>query len=392
MSTEKNQAKPDQKAVPADADQLEINSSQPALDSPLAIEDPEVEEERVQHQFQSQTIPAERQDQPVEIEGTPAGQMIPAPVGLPPKRQRLVWLGVLLKNPKALLGMAIVLLFVLVALLAPLIAPGDPTEFVGPPNQPPSAQFILGTEGQGKDVFKQTVWGARETLIIGFATGFLITLISTFIGMTAGYFRGRIDDILTLITNIFLVIPGLPLLIILSAFLQPNTTTIILTLAFTGWAFGARVKRSQTLSLREKDFVAAARVSGESNFKIIFTEILPNMISIIMGSFISSTTYAIAASTSLAFIGLANVSEVTWGTNLYWAQNGGAILQGAWWAFVPSGLCVALVAFGLSFINYALDEVTNPRLRAEKELNKTLKGTAFKKARTRATPVLRRPS
>jgi peptide/nickel transport system permease protein len=113
------------------------------------------------------------------------------------------------------------------------------------------------------------------------------------------------------------------------------------------------------------------------------------MISIIMGSFISSTTYAISASTALAFIGLGNVSEVTWGTNLYWSQNNGAILQGAWWTFVPSGLCVALVAFGLSFINYALDEVTNPRLRAEKELNKVLKGTTFKKTHTRATPVLR---
>jgi peptide/nickel transport system permease protein len=111
-----------------------------------------------------------------------------------------------------------------------------------------------------------------------------------------------------------------------------------------------------------------------------------------MGSFLSSTIYAIGASTSLAFIGLVNVSEVNWGTNLYGAQNGGAILQGAWWTFVPSGLCVALVAFGLSFINYALDEVTNPRLRAEKELNHLLKGTPYQRARTRATPVLRRTS
>ncbi|MBN9390961.1 MAG: ABC transporter permease [Chloroflexi bacterium] len=332
-----------------------------------------------------------RQEQPVEIEGTPAGQIVVAPPAtLPvPTRQRLVWLRTLLKNPKALVGIAIVVFFILVAVLAPVIAPGDPTEFVDAPNLPPSAAHLFGTEGQGKDVFRQTVWGAQISLLIGFATGLLITIVSTVIGMTAGYFRGRVDDLLTLLTNLFLVIPGLPLLIILSAFLSPGTGTIIGTLAFTGWAFGARVKRSQTLSLREKDFVAAAKVSGESGFRIIFSEIMPNMISIIMGSFISSTTYAIGASTALAFIGLGNVSEVTWGTNLYWAQNGGAILQGAWWTFVPSGLCVALVAFGLSFINYALDEVTNPRLRAEKELNRTLKGTAFKKTKTRATPVLR---
>lgn len=392
MSTENKKPEQDKKVAPAD--QLNLKPSLPEADpeADLAIESQEIAENRAEHQYGAINSTADRQNQQVEIEGTPAGQLIPAPVGLPPKRQRLIWLGVLLKNPKAILGMGIVLLFIVMAVAAPIIAPGDPTEFVGPPYQPPFGKYLLGTEGQGKDVFRQTVWGARDTLIIGFATGILITIISTLIGMSAGYFRGRVDDILTLFTNIFLVIPGLPLLIILSAFLQPNTQTVILTLAFTGWAFGARVKRSQTLSLREKDFVAACRVSGESNFKIIFTEILPNMISIIMGSFISSTTYAIGASTSLAFIGLVNVSEVNWGTNLYWAQNGGAILQGAWWAFVPSGLCVALVAFGLSFINYALDEVTNPRLRAEKELNHVLKGTAYRKVRTRATPVLRGPS
>jgi peptide/nickel transport system permease protein len=333
------------------------------------------------------------QNQPIQVEGTPAGQIVVAlPAALPvPARQRLVWLRTLLKNPKALLGITIVVFFILIALLAPVIAPGDPNEFVGPPNLPPSSEHFFGTEGQGKDVFRQTVWGARISLLIGFGTGILITIVSTTIGMTAGYFRGRIDDLLTLLTNLFLVIPGLPLLIILSAFLSPGTGTIIGTLAFTGWAFGARVKRSMTLSLREKDFVAAAKVSGEGSFKIIFSEIMPNMISIIMGSFIGATNYAIGASTALAFIGLGDVSEVTWGTNLYWAQNGGAILQGAWWAFIPSGLSVALVAFGLSFINYALDEVTNPRLLADKELNKLLKGTAFEKSHTRATPVLRRP-
>ena len=333
-----------------------------------------------------------RQELPVEVEGTPAGQIVVTPATLPvPTRQRLIWLRTLLKNPKALVGIAIVSIFILVAVFAPVIAPGDPTEFVDSPNLPPSATHLFGTEGQGKDVFRQTVWGARTSLFIGFVTGLIITVVSTIIGMSAGYFRGRIDDVLTLLTNLFLVMPGLPLLIILSAFLAPGTGTIIGALAFTGWAFGARVKRAQTLSLREKDFVAGARVGGESSFKIIFSEIMPNMISIIMGSFISATTYAISASTALAFIGLGNVSEVNWGTNLYWSQNNGAILQGAWWTFVPSGLCVALVACGLSFINYALDEVTNPRLRAEKELNNVLKGKNFRKTRTRATPVYRQP-
>lgn len=297
---------------------------------------------------------------------------------------RFGWLIAILRNPKALLGSVILLTFVLMAAFAPVIAKHDPTKFVGRPHQEPSAKYWFGTQGQGKDVFSQTLWGARTSLTIGFATGILTTVIGILVGMTAGYFGGWVDDVLSLLTNVVLIIPGLPLLAILAAFLSPGRTTIIIVLSVIGWAWPARVLRSQTLTLRTKDFVASSVVAGEGHFNIIFREILPNMTSLITSNLFGSIIYAIGAETGLSFLGLTNVSDVSWGTNLYWAQNNAGLLVGAWWTIVPSGLCVALIAFALAMINYAMDEITNPRLRAEKELS-----NVFKQRSILATPVVR---
>ena len=302
------------------------------------------------------------------------------------KNKNSIW-RLLLRNRMFLGGIGIVLFFSMIALLAPVIAPTPPEKFVGGANIAPSAEFWFGTTALGKDVFSQTVWGARNSLIIGFGTAVVATIAALLVGMTAGYFGGTVDDVLTLIMNVFLVIPGLPLLIVLSGYLNPGTTTVIFVLALTGWAFAARIVRSQMLSLRAKDFVAAAKVSGESNFRIIFVEIMPNMASIIVGLAVGAVSYGIAAATALSFLGLTDISAVTWGTNLYWAQNGNALLVGAWWTFAPSGLSVALVIFGLALINYAMDEITNPRLRAEKDVSNVTKGQA--NTEIRATPVVR---
>ena len=302
------------------------------------------------------------------------------------KNKNSIW-RLLLRNRMFLGGIGIVLFFSMIALLAPVIAPTAPEKFVGGANIAPSAEFWFGTTALGKDVFSQTVWGARNSLIIGFGTAVVATIAALLVGMTAGYFGGTVDDVLTLIMNVFLVIPGLPLLIVLSGYLNPGTTTVIFVLALTGWAFAARIVRSQMLSLRSKDFVAAAKVSGESNFRIIFVEIMPNMASIIVGLAVGAVSYGIAAATALSFLGLTDISAVTWGTNLYWAQNGNALLVGAWWTFAPSGLSVALVIFGLALINYAMDEITNPRLRAEKDVSNVTKGQA--NTEIRATPVVR---
>jgi peptide/nickel transport system permease protein len=223
-------------------------------------------------------------------------------------------------------------------------------------------------------------------------TGLFTTALGVIIGMTAGYFRGRVDDVLSLITNVFLIVPALPLLVTLSAFLgSGNSRFMVLVLTITGWAWPARIMRAQTLSLREKDFVSAAKVSGERQGRIIFQEILPNMTSIVAASLFGSTLYAIGASAGLEFLGLGNPSVVSWGTNLYWAGNNSGLLTGAWWTFVPAGACIAVVAFACALVNYAIDEVTNPRLRAQRESSDGLKRQrrTIRIAKSRGTPVAR---
>jgi peptide/nickel transport system permease protein len=298
-------------------------------------------------------------------------------------------LGRLLTEPKAVLGLTILAIFVLMAVFAPLIAPGDPSHYVDRQNQPPSAGHWLGTTGQGQDVLAEVVWGSRISLFIGFTVGFLTTLIGLVIGMAAGYLHGIADGVLNMFTNVFLIIPGLPLLITLASFLPPGTLTVILVLTVTGWAWGARVFRSQTLSLREKDFVSASVVSGESTAYIIFSEILPNMLSLVVVSFFGSVAYTIGADAGLAFLGFENVNAVSWGTMLFWASNNSALLTGTWWTFVPPGLCIALVAFATTMLIYAVDELTNPRLRSEKEIVSVLK--RFHVTSKRSTPVVRKP-
>ena len=303
------------------------------------------------------------------------------------------WVGPFLRNRKAILGTTILLTFVLAATFAPQLADFGPREFAARPNQAPSTTHLLGTDGQGRDVFSQIVWGARKTLRNGFLVGLIVTFIGSVIGLTAGYFRGWIDDVLSTVMNVFLIIPGLPLLVVLAAFLAdglwilPESMVVVLALSATAWAWPARVLRSQMLSLREKDFVSAAVVSGESKIRIIFREIFPNMTSIVLASFLGSTIFAIGAEAGLEFLGLGDLSVTSWGTILYWAQNNSGLLLGAWWTFIPAGVCIALVAFSLVLMNYAMDEVTNPRLRAQQEAKNALKHSVNKHGR--ATPVLR---
>ncbi len=204
--------------------------------------------------------------------------------------------------------------------------------------------------------------------------------------MSAGYFRGWVNDALSLFINVFLVMPGLPLAIILAAYLPAGNLTLVGVLSLTGWAWGAWVLRSQVLSLREKDFVAAALVSGESHMHIIFSEIFPNMVSLVVSNIIGATVYGIGAEVALEFLGLGNVSAVSWGSILFWACNSNAMMRNAWWQFMPAGLCVAIVGFALTLVNNAIDEVTNPRLRSELELANVLRKYHVKTGRS--TPVI----
>lgn len=273
----------------------------------------------------------------------------------------------LASNRKALFGLCLLAVFAAVALLAPFLAPGDPSRITSLASQAPSTEHLLGTTAKGQDVLALTVWGSRSSLTVGFVVGTASTLIGILVGLASAYFGRAVDDVLSLLTNIFLLLPGLPLLVILAAFLPPGAGTVVLVLIITGWAGSARVLRSQALSIRSKDFVAAAVVTGERPLRIMFREILPNMASIVMSTFLACVIGAIGAQAGLEFLGLGDVSVVSWGTNLYWASNDGALMTGSWWAFVPSGLCIALVAFALAMVNYAVDEVTNPRLRVNKK-------------------------
>jgi peptide/nickel transport system permease protein len=301
------------------------------------------------------------------------------------------WVQAVLHSRKATLGALIALLFVAMALLAPVIAPGDPSDFVARPHQPPSAEHWLGTTGQGQDVFAQTVWGSRSTLAVGLLVGLFTTAIGVLVGVGSGYLGGVLDDLITLVTNIFLIVTRLPLLVVLAAFLgSGNPAYIVFVLTLTGWAWPARVMRAQALSLREKDFVAAAQVSGERGIRIVLSEMLPNMFSIVVASFLGSAIFAIGAAAGLEFLGLGNPSTVSWGTNLYWAGNNAGLLTGAWWTFVPAGLCIALIAFAFVLMNYAIDEITNPRLRSRGAAIKLLKQPGVSLTAGRATPILQR--
>ncbi|WP_425860144.1 ABC transporter permease [Arthrobacter sp. TWP1-1] len=269
----------------------------------------------------------------------------------------------LFTNTKAMVGATILLIFIALALLAPLLFPGDPSRITDMASLEPSPEHWLGTTAKGQDVLALTVHGSRSSLLVGLTVGFASTFVGILVGLASAYFGKFIDESLSLITNVFLLLPGLPLLVILAAFLPPGLGTVIVVLIITGWAGSARVLRSQALSIRSKDFVAAAVVSGERAGRIMFREILPNMASIVMGTLLGCVIYGIGAQAGLEFLGLGDTSTVSWGNNLFWAGNEGALLTGSWWVFVPSGLCIALVAFALSLINYAVDEVTNPRLR-----------------------------
>ncbi|WP_327341354.1 ABC transporter permease [Streptomyces europaeiscabiei] len=269
----------------------------------------------------------------------------------------------LIDSKKALTGLILLALFALLALLAPVLAPGDPSLINSTGSQTPSAAHWLGTTAKGQDVLALTLWGARSSLFVGFTVGLVATAVAIVVGLASAYFGRVVDDALTLVTNIFLLLPGLPLLIILAAFLPPGTSTVVLVLVVTGWAGSARVLRAQAKSIRGKDFVAAAVVTGERPLRIMFREILPNMASVVMTTLLGCVIFGIGAQAGLEFLGLGDSSVVSWGTNLYWASNDGALMTGAWWAFVPSGLCIALVAFAIALVNYAVDEITNPRLR-----------------------------
>lgn len=269
-------------------------------------------------------------------------------------------------NRKVTLGIVIVGFFLLVALLGPLFVHQDPTAVSDDILDGPSAAHWLGTTLSGQDVFTQLIVGARASIALGFIAGGITTILSVAVGLISGYYGGALDEVFQLATNVFLVLPTLPLAILLAVYLPFNgTVTLGIVIVVTGWSWGARVLRAQTLSMCSRDYVEAARARGEGSLRIIFFEIFPNEIALVAAELLGTIIYAILAETGLEYIGLGNLNGISWGTMLFFAQNGSALLQGAWWWFLPPGLCIALLGAGLAYLNYGIDEVANPRLRKE---------------------------
>jgi peptide/nickel transport system permease protein len=275
---------------------------------------------------------------------------------------------------KAKVGAVLLGVFILAAIIGPEFTPYDPS-FQNPnPNASllsPSAQHLLGTTQSGQDVLSQLLVGIRMTLVLAAEVGVIATVLSVLVGVTSAFLGGIWDEVLSLLTNVFLVIPSLPLLILLLGYLsQRGDMATIVVLSVLGWPWGARVIRAQTLTIRSRDFIAASKETGERTWRIITYEIIPNQVSLIAANFVNTVLYAIGASVALAFVGLADLNSWSLGTMLYWAESAQALTLGAWWWFLPPGIAVALMGTSLVLLNTGLDELGNPRLRDARNATK----------------------
>ncbi|MGP6169881.1 dipeptide/oligopeptide/nickel ABC transporter permease/ATP-binding protein [Microbacterium sp. A196] len=284
------------------------------------------------------------------------------------------------KSGKVLAGLIIVIFFVLLAVFGPMLTSYSPQTSSADLLQPPSAEHWFGTTQTGQDVFAQFVYGARISLGVGIFAGIISQIVSVIVGVVGGYFRGISDDLLYILTAVFLVVPGMPLLIVLTGYLPSRgMISVAIVIAITSWAGSARVLRAQTMSLRRREFIEAARATGESRTRIVLAEIMPNALPLIASGFLFSVIGAVLAEAGLSFLGLGSLTTTSWGSMLYFAQSSQAFLFGAWWWFVPPGLAIAIIGAGLALINFGIDEYSNPRLRTGK-------------SRAKAAPVTRTAS
>ncbi|MGR5285012.1 ABC transporter permease [Vibrio maritimus] len=270
-------------------------------------------------------------------------------------------------NPKAFVGISLVVIVCLLCAFAPFLTEYASTARVGRPHQAPNMENILGTTRMGRDVWSQVLYGGRVSLMVGFVAGTFVIVMAMIVGISSGYFGGVVDNVLSLLTNLVMVIPSLPLMLVLAAFLnQVSPLVIAVIIGATSWPWGARVLRSQTLALRNREFVHAAEVMGETKKRMLFSEIMPNMMSILASSFIGTVIYAIMTQATLEYIGLGDPLSVTWGGMLYNASQTSAIRVGAWWEILGPSVGLATVAIGLALINFSIDEISNPKLKAQR--------------------------
>jgi len=278
------------------------------------------------------------------------------------------WLLLIWWNRKSRIGLLMVASMVVLALIAPLISVAHPNEFnLLAARQAPSWHHLFGTTDQGSDIFSQVALGARRSLLLGFAAAVLATGLAATLGVTAAYSGGIVDEVLNFFINVFLVIPAIPLLVVISGFMhQRGMWTMVFVLAAVLWAFEARILRGQALSLKNRDFVLSAKAAGESTRRIVFAELMPNMISRIAAAFVLVFYIALLVDAGLEFLGLGDMSGTSWGVTLYWAQVNSTVLQGEWWPFFFPGAALAFTVLGLVLLLAGIDEISNPRLRTER--------------------------
>lgn len=272
---------------------------------------------------------------------------------------------VFLRNAKLASGFIIIIVLTVIAASADFLAPYDvATIGLHAPDLPPSFENLLGTDTLGRDIFDQLVHSVRQSLIIGFFTGLVGLFVGSAVGIISGYRGGFVDDSLRSVTDVFLVIPTIPLLVVLSSYVRFLTIpALVLILAVFAWPFPARTFRSQVLSLRKREFINMAKLSGMSDLKIVFREILPNMLPYVGTTFANAVSGAILAEVFLEILGLGPQNTTTLGVMIYWAMWRGALIRGILWWVLPPMIAIVLVFVGLQLINIGLDEVYNPRVR-----------------------------
>ncbi len=260
-------------------------------------------------------------------------------------------------------GLAVMLAFGLIAALAPFLTPYDPGDFIGKPLEPPSLKHPLGTDQMGRDLLSRLIYGTRISLAVGLSASAMAVLIGAVIGLVSGYFGGIVDMVLMRITDVFIQLPTLPLMLIFVAILGKGIFNIILVIAILGWTPTARMVRSQTLSLKERPFVEAARAIGASDLHILARHIAPNVVPLIFANAAISVVNAVLSESFLSFLGFGDPRVPSWGMLLYYARLAGATVNGYWWFIIPPGVAIMLLALGFACINYSLDQILNPRLR-----------------------------
>jgi len=271
------------------------------------------------------------------------------------------------RSRMGMIGVAILVVAVAVALLAPVLTDRRDTQEAfasGPVLAPPSVEYPLGTDVFGRSVLTLTIWGARVSLLVGFAATAIAASIGTSVGVTGGYVGGRTDGLLNAVSNWFLVIPWIPLAIALASILGPTLLNVILVIGITSWASTARLVRAQTLSVKQSPFVERSRALGGSEWHLATRHVLPNLVPVILANTVLAIALAILSETTLALLGLGDPSSISWGTMIYEAFIAGAISGGQWWWLLPPGLAIVSVVLAFTMCGYALEEILNPRLRA----------------------------